>query len=165
MEASSIGIDQGRLNGIPIDVALFTNFTRDHLDYHHDMASYKAAKRKLFDWPELKHAVLNIDDPMGMELATVLKKQMLLTGYTLKNADAGIPVLKACDIRHRASGIEFRIESSLGLARIRTRLIGGFNVSNVLGVLGVLLAAGIRWDDAAISSLCRSHPVTKTGAG
>ena len=148
MEASSIGIDQGRLNGIPIDVALFTNFTRDHLDYHHDMASYKAAKRKLFDWPELKHAVLNIDDPMGMELATVLKKQMLLTGYTLKNADAGIPVLKACDIRHRASGIEFRIESSLGLARIRTRLIGGFNVSNVLGVLGVLLAAGIRWDDA-----------------
>lgn len=148
MEASSIGIDQGRLNGIPIDVGLFTNFTRDHLDYHHDMASYKAAKRKLFDWPGLKHAVLNLDDPMGRELATALKTRISLTGYTLENADTAIPVLKACDIRHRTSGIEFSIDSFSGSARIRTRLIGRFNASNVLGVLGVLLAAGIHWDDA-----------------
>lgn len=148
MEASSIGIDQGRLNGIPIDVALFTNFTRDHLDYHHDMASYKAAKRKLFDWPGLKHAVINLDDPMGRELAADLKKKVSLTAYTLENADVDIPVLKACDIRHRVNGIEFRVESPFGSSRIRTRLIGRFNVSNVLGVLGVLLANGTRWDDA-----------------
>lgn len=53
IEASSIGIDQGRLNGLTIDIALFTNFTRDHLDYHHDMASYKGAKRRLFGWKGL----------------------------------------------------------------------------------------------------------------
>lgn len=151
IEASSIGIDQGRLNGIPIDIALFTNFTRDHLDYHHDMAAYKAAKRKLFDWPGLKHVVLNLDDPMGIELAQVLAGKVALTGFTLESADIGIPVLKAYDLRNRVHGIEFRMESPLGAAKVKTRLVGRFNVSNMLGVLGVLLAAGVSWRDAVRS--------------
>lgn len=155
IEASSIGIDQGRLNGLKIDVALFTNFTRDHLDYHHDMASYKAAKRRLFDWPGLKHAVVNLDDAMGMELAAELKSRMALTGYSLNDVSADIPVLKAVDIRNRTHGDEFRIDSPFGSSKIRTQLIGRFNVSNVLGVLGVLLAEGIEWNAAAqaLSSL------------
>jgi UDP-N-acetylmuramoyl-L-alanyl-D-glutamate--2,6-diaminopimelate ligase len=62
IEASSIGLHQGRLNGLHFDVALFTNFTRDHLDYHGDMQSYEAAKTMLFDWPGLRHAVINLDD-------------------------------------------------------------------------------------------------------
>jgi UDP-N-acetylmuramoyl-L-alanyl-D-glutamate--2,6-diaminopimelate ligase len=62
IEASSIGLDQGRLAGLHVDIALFTNFTRDHLDYHGDMAAYEAAKRRLFDWPGLRHAVLNLGD-------------------------------------------------------------------------------------------------------
>ena len=152
IEASSIGIDQGRLNGLTIDIALFTNFTRDHLDYHHDMESYKAAKRRLFAWPGLKHAVLNLDDAMGLELAGELKSKMALTGYSINDNKADIPVLKAVDIRNRTSGDEFRIESSYGDSKIRTHLIGRFNVSNVLGVLGVLLASGIEWD-AAVQSL------------
>ncbi len=151
MEASSIGIDQGRLNGIPIDIALFTNFTRDHLDYHHDMAAYKAAKRKLFNWPGLKYAVLNLDDPMGIELTAGLAEKIALIGFTLENADAGIPVLRAQDLRNRIQGIEFRVESPFGAARVRTHLIGRFNVSNTLGVLGVLLAAGMPWDKAVFS--------------
>lgn len=152
MEASSIGIDQGRLNGIPIDIALFTNFTRDHLDYHHDMAAYKAAKRKLFDWPELKHAVLNLDDPMGIGLANELAGKVALTGFTLESVtDTGFPVLRAYDLRNRIHGVEFRVESPVGTTRVRTRLIGRFNVSNILGVLGVLLAAGMSWNEAVRS--------------
>lgn len=151
MEASSIGIDQGRLNGIPIDIALFTNFTRDHLDYHHDMVAYKAAKRKLFDWRGLKHAVLNLDDPMGVELANELAARMTLTGFTLKDIDSTVPVLKAHDLRNRTHGLEFRVESSFGTAKVKTHLIGRFNASNTLGVLGVLLAAGMPWSDAVQS--------------
>ncbi len=148
MEASSIGIDQGRLNGISIDIALFTNFTRDHLDYHHDMAAYKEAKHKLFNWPELKQVVLNLDDPMGVELARELAGKCVLTGFTLKETDVGIPVLNAHYLGYRSRGVEFSVESSFGEARIRTHLIGHFNVSNMLGVLGVLLAAGISWNEA-----------------
>lgn len=151
IEASSIGIDQGRLNGLTIDIALFTNFTRDHLDYHHDMDSYKAAKRRLFSWKGLKHAVVNLDDAMGVELARELKSKMALTGYSIDDVRADIPVLRAADIRNRTNGDEFRIESPYGDSKIRTQLIGRFNVSNVLGVLGVLLADGVNWDSAVQS--------------
>lgn len=149
MEASSIGIDQGRLNGLSIDIALFTNFTRDHLDYHHDMAAYKAAKRRLFDWPGLRHAVVNLDDPMGMELVDALKGKVALTGYSrVSGISTDVPLIRAADIRNRVQGTEFRVESPMGTARVKTQLIGLFNVSNVLGVLGVLLAADIPWDTA-----------------
>ena len=158
IEASSIGIDQGRLNGLTIDIALFTNFTRDHLDYHHDMASYKAAKRRLFGWKGLKHAVVNLDDAMGIELASELKSKMALTGYSINGARADIPVLNAVDIRNRTHGDEFRIESPYGDSKIRTQLIGRFNVSNVLGVLGVLLANGIDWDSAVQSLTSLAAP-------
>ena len=145
----SIGIDQGRLNGLSIDIALFTNFTRDHLDYHHDMAAYKAAKRRLFDWPGLRHAVVNLDDPMGMELVDALKGKVALTGYSrVSGISTDVPLIRAADIRNRVQGTEFRVESPMGTARVKTQLIGLFNVSNVLGVLGVLLAADIPWDTA-----------------
>ena len=70
MEVSSHALAQGRVNGVQYDVALLTNLSRDHLDYHGDMANYAAAKRRLFDWPQLKYAVLNLDDEFGFELAT-----------------------------------------------------------------------------------------------
>jgi UDP-N-acetylmuramoyl-L-alanyl-D-glutamate--2,6-diaminopimelate ligase len=72
MEVSSHALTQGRVNGVHYDVALLTNLTRDHLDYHGDMQSYAAAKRRLFDWEHLKHAVLNLDDEFGAELAEEL---------------------------------------------------------------------------------------------
>ena len=68
MEVSSHALDQGRVDGVHFDVAVFTNLTRDHLDYHGDMASYGAAKRKLFEWPGLRAATVNLDDPFGREL-------------------------------------------------------------------------------------------------
>jgi UDP-N-acetylmuramoyl-L-alanyl-D-glutamate--2,6-diaminopimelate ligase len=153
IEASSIGLDQGRLNGLPVQTALFTNFTRDHLDYHGDMATYEAAKTALFDQSGLQHAVLNLDDAMGLRLLAHLQRtapHVALTGYTLVTevpietapADTGITVLRASDIRSSHVGTSFQLRSPDTTMLVRTRLVGRFNVSNVLGIIGVLLGQG-----------------------
>jgi UDP-N-acetylmuramoyl-L-alanyl-D-glutamate--2,6-diaminopimelate ligase len=155
IEASSIGLQQGRLNGMHVDVAVFTNFTRDHLDYHGDMASYEAAKRVLFDWPDLKHAVINLDDAMGLRLIGQLQQRASaaqsgpqpgpkLVGYSLTGRTVpGVPTLRASDILSSHGGTAFRLESLFGNAHVKTQLVGQFNVSNVLAIFGVLLAKGI----------------------
>ena len=151
IEASSIGLDQGRLNGLPVQTALFTNFTRDHLDYHDDMAAYEAAKTALFDQPGLQHAVLNLDDAMGVRLLARLQSrapQVALTGYTLaaatadETAPAGITMLRAGELRSSQAGTSFQLSTASGTMLVRTRLVGRFNVSNVLGIIGVLLGQG-----------------------
>ncbi|MDO9065256.1 MAG: UDP-N-acetylmuramoyl-L-alanyl-D-glutamate--2,6-diaminopimelate ligase, partial [Sulfuricella sp.] len=84
MEVSSHGLAQGRVNGVHFDIAVLTNLSRDHLDYHGDMASYAAAKAGLFAWPELQYAVLNLDDPFGVELAGKLGCSGVQTvGYSI----------------------------------------------------------------------------------
>jgi UDP-N-acetylmuramoyl-L-alanyl-D-glutamate--2,6-diaminopimelate ligase len=163
IEASSIGLHQGRLNGIHVDVALFTNFTRDHLDYHGDMASYEAAKRILFTWPGLQHAVLNLDDPMGLRLVDSLSQAgtgVRLTGYSVRGiAVPGVPTLQASHLRSGHGGTLFNLSSAWGTAPVRTRMVGDFNVSNVLGVLGVLLAKGVEFQ-AALAAVEALVPVS-----
>lgn len=158
LEASSIGIDQGRLNGLVIDLVMFTNFTRDHLDYHKDMASYWEAKRRLFDWLGLKHVVLNLDDAMGLGLADELKGRLPVTGYTLENVDAGVPALCATSIGYTEEGLQFTIQAGEKTADIALGLVGRFNISNILGVLGILLAADIPWEDAVAAIKTISAP-------
>ncbi|MEN3296365.1 MAG: UDP-N-acetylmuramoyl-L-alanyl-D-glutamate--2,6-diaminopimelate ligase [Burkholderiales bacterium] len=147
IEASSIGLDQARLNGMHVDVALFTNFTRDHLDYHGNMDAYEDAKRMLFDWPGLQHAVINLDDDMGRRLVQHLKKtnsRLPVTGYTVTGqADQDIAALRAAEVRSSHGGTVFRLDSDHGTAQVRTQLVGHFNVSNVLGIFGVLQAKGV----------------------
>ncbi|MDB5728290.1 MAG: UDP-N-acetylmuramoyl-L-alanyl-D-glutamate--2,6-diaminopimelate ligase [Noviherbaspirillum sp.] len=147
IEASSIGLDQARLNGMHIDVALFTNFTRDHLDYHGDMDSYAEAKQILFAWPGLKHAVINLDDELGQRLIEQLQTSnpsLPITGYTLTGRSVpGVTILSAGDVRSAQGGTAFRLDCAQGSAQLKTQLVGQFNVSNVLGILGVLLARGI----------------------
>jgi len=151
-EASSIGLHQGRMNGLHVDAALFTNFTRDHLDYHKDMASYEAAKTMLFDWPGLRHAVINLDDEMGLRLVRHLQEKhpsVTLIGYTL--CDRAVPdvqVLRGTDIRSAHAGTNFQLHGQFGAVPVHTQLIGKFNISNVLGVIGVLLSKGIAWETA-----------------
>jgi len=145
IEASSIGLDQGRLNGLHIDAALFTNFTRDHLDYHGGMEAYESAKRRLFDWPGLRHAVINLDDAMGQRLLAHMRSQapsVEVIGYSIAGAAAGVPVLRAADIRVSNGGTVFQFSAPQGTSQVRTQLVGQFNVSNVLGIAGVLLARG-----------------------
>lgn len=159
IEASSIGLDQGRLNGMHFDAALFTNFTRDHLDYHSSMAAYEAAKRLLFEWPGLKHAVINADDALGEQLIQHYRNKLPIIAYSLSvHAPNNVPTLRASGIRARPKGTEFQIDSPFGTARVTTHLVGQFNVSNVLGVLGVLLAKGMAWE-AAIDAVTHLYPV------
>ena len=151
IEVSSIGLGQGRTLGMHFDVALFTNLTRDHLDYHGTMECYEAAKAKLFAWPGLKTAVLNLDDPAGQRLVNQLTSQPggpCVTGYTLRDAAsqpdiAGVTMLRASQFRSRHAGTEFHLDSPLGAAQVKTRLVGHFNISNALAVLGALLAKGV----------------------
>jgi UDP-N-acetylmuramoyl-L-alanyl-D-glutamate--2,6-diaminopimelate ligase len=152
IEASSIGLDQGRLDGMHFDIALFTNLTRDHLDYHGDMETYEGAKRQLFEWPGLQHAVVNLDDEAGLRLIEHMKRigsSVVMTGYTVtgKTVD-GIDVLQATDIRTSHGGTVFQLHSRFGSAHVRAQTVGRFNVSNLLGVIGVMLAKGIAFSDA-----------------
>ena len=151
IEVSSIGLDQERAAGMHFDVAMFTNLTRDHLDYHGDMATYEAAKVKLFDWPGLKTAVINLDDPMGLRLARhvdgKLSGEYPVIGYTLQDAASqpdlpGVLMLRASQFRSRHAGTDFHLECALGVALVKTQLVGHFNISNALAVLGALLAHG-----------------------
>ncbi len=152
IEVSSIGLEQGRASGMHFDVALFTNLTRDHLDYHGTMESYEAAKTRLFEWPGLKTAVLNLDDPAGLRLVNHLQARTSgapsLIGYTLHDAAAqpdiaGVAILRASQFKSRHAGTDFHLESPHGSATVKTQLVGHFNISNALAVLGALLGAGV----------------------
>ncbi|WP_332848433.1 UDP-N-acetylmuramoyl-L-alanyl-D-glutamate--2,6-diaminopimelate ligase [Massilia sp. S19_KUP03_FR1] len=148
IEVSSIGLEQGRTDGMHFDVALFTNLTRDHLDYHGDMASYEAAKVKLFTWPGLKTAVVNLDDEAGLRLLGQIPAGVAVTGYTLRDAEAqpdidGVAILRASNLRSRHAGTEFHLASPFGAGTAKTQLVGRFNISNALAVLGALLAKGV----------------------
>ena len=147
IEASSIGLLQQRMQGMHVDVAVFTNLTRDHLDYHGDMATYEAAKAMLFDWPGLRHAVLNLDDEAGLRLVERVRKNnasTAITGYSLEGRSAsGITSLQAVDIRPSHAGTVFQLQAPSASSQVRTQLVGNFNVSNVLAIIGVLLAKGV----------------------
>lgn len=162
IEASSIGIHQGRMNGLHCDVAVFTNFTRDHLDYHGDMAAYEAAKTALFDWPGLQHAIVNLDDPMGVRLVAHVRKNspsVAIIGTTLAGqAVQGIAVLQASDIRTSQTGTTFQLESPHGAVTVKTQMVGHFNVSNVLAIIGVLLAKAVPLQ-AAVEVIEKLTPV------
>jgi UDP-N-acetylmuramoyl-L-alanyl-D-glutamate--2,6-diaminopimelate ligase len=151
MEASSHGLVQGRVNGVKFDVALFTNLTRDHLDYHGDMESYAKAKQRLFHMPQLKTAVINVDDEYGVRLARELKAENLeVITYSLKLGD-----ICGSNLSLTRDGLGLDITSRWGKGRLQSRMLGAFNASNLLGVLGVLLAGGVKFNDAmhALSQL------------
>jgi UDP-N-acetylmuramoyl-L-alanyl-D-glutamate--2,6-diaminopimelate ligase len=136
MEVSSIGLDQGRANGAHFDVAVFTNLTRDHLEYHGSMEAYGAAKARLFDAPGLNAAVLNLDDPFGAELAARLKGRVRTIGYTLADADGADLVLRAAQLAQTGTGTAFEVDG----VRYAAPVIGRFNAANLLAVIGALLA-------------------------
>jgi len=153
MEVSSHGLDQGRVNGVEFDVALFTNLTRDHLDYHRTMAEYEAAKSRLFAWPTLEACVINHDDPFGRTLAAEARArgQTVLT-YGIAGGD-----IVATRVEPTSAGMKLVIATPCGRADVALRLSGTFNASNALGVLGVLLASGIGLTDA-VAALERVTP-------
>ncbi len=160
MEVSSIGLDQDRVSGVEFDVALFTNLSRDHLEYHRTMRRYGEAKAKLFAWDSLQHAVVNLDDEFGADLAKRIRRPGLkVLGYGFGRARAGrASLVSGSDVRADATGISFRAKTPWGSARIVSPALGRFNASNLLGTLAVLLASGVALR-RAVAALARLQPL------
>ncbi len=165
MEVSSHALAQGRVNGVRFDIAMLTNLSRDHLDYHGDMDSYAASKRKLFDWESLRCVVLNLDDAFGAGLVEELSgSQVDVIGYGL--SDAALKLAERQGIRMvygriremSARGLSLSVHSSWGGAELHSGLLGRFNAENLLGVLAVLLASDVALD-VAVNSLGRMQAV------
>jgi UDP-N-acetylmuramoyl-L-alanyl-D-glutamate--2,6-diaminopimelate ligase len=140
MEVSSHALEQGRVAATAFEVAAFTNLTRDHLDYHGSMEAYGAAKAKLFVWPGLKAAAINIDDAFGRELAHKLPPDV--HAWRLSSAGDAQADVAASDIVTSAEGVAFNVRTPWGEKQIRSRLLGRFNVANLLTVIGCLAALG-----------------------
>lgn len=150
MEVSSHALDQGRVKGVRFDVAVLTNLTRDHLDYHGTVEAYAEAKRKLFHWPDLKAVVLNLDDAFGRHLADELSGQSLqIIGYGVgKVEDYPAGTLVATDPVFDHAGIRATVHGAQGQGVLQAPVLGQFNLHNLLAALGVLLAKCVAWAEA-----------------
>jgi UDP-N-acetylmuramyl-tripeptide synthetase len=146
IEASSIGIDEHRLDGTQLHTAIFTNLTQDHLDYHGTMDAYWRAKARLFSWPGLKAAVVNIDDAKGAELLQQLDARTLdIWSVSCERAAR----LQARNITIDGDGLAFEVVEGLESYRLSTGLIGQYNVSNLLGVIAAMRTLGVPLAQAA----------------
>jgi len=155
MEVSSHGLIQHRLSGVEFDVALLTNLSRDHLDYHGTLRSYRAAKARLFSWPTLKWAVLNLDDQFGAELvARVGRANVNVLGYGFsrtrlpRTAGSRLLRVQGRNLRIAADGLSFDVATPWGSASFSSGLIGRFNAANLLGSLAALLASDSGLDES-----------------
>ena len=154
MEVSSHGLDQGRVNAIEFDFAVFTNLTRDHLDYHVTMDAYASAKQKLFNWPTLRTAIVNADDDFGKKMAESLRNnnKSLLT-YGLLHGD-----VRADSLTLNPNGISMQVSTPQGAAVLNASVLGRFNAYNLLAVLATLLARQVPLNDA-IAAIAQIKPV------
>jgi UDP-N-acetylmuramoyl-L-alanyl-D-glutamate--2,6-diaminopimelate ligase len=138
MEVSSHALDQGRVDAVHYDVAVFTNLTRDHLDYHGDMAQYGAAKAKLFHRNGLKAAVVNLDDSFGSELLRTVDASVRQIGLSSRGAQQA--TLRADSLMLDGRGIAFDLVVEGARYPVQSPLLGRFNVDNLLAVAGALYA-------------------------
>jgi UDP-N-acetylmuramoyl-L-alanyl-D-glutamate--2,6-diaminopimelate ligase len=150
LEVSSHSLDQGRVSGLAFDMAIFTNLSHDHLDYHGDMASYGLAKSLLFQGSELKTAIVNADDPYSEVLQGVLAPQARLLTYSVQGADS---YGRASNVSFHDSGLEAEIETPWGSGVLHSPLAGDFNLSNLLAALAAACVAGMPLQRVLESSL------------
>ena len=143
MEVSSHGLDQGRVSALAFDVAVLTNLSRDHLDYHGTMQAYAEAKAKLFAWPDLGCRVLNLDDDFGRQLAAE-KHDSRLISYSLEDSSA---YLYCREATFDDDGVRATLVTPQGEHHLRSSLLGRFNLSNVLAAVGALLGLDYALDE------------------
>ncbi|MDH5444885.1 MAG: UDP-N-acetylmuramoyl-L-alanyl-D-glutamate--2,6-diaminopimelate ligase [Gammaproteobacteria bacterium] len=158
MEVSSHALEQGRVNGVKFDCAVFTNLSRDHLDYHGDMQAYAEAKAKLFGFDKLKFAVVNVDDEFGRELSERISEPVQLIRYGISDEYLK-PDVFASQLNLSSDGLQFEIETPWGRGAVSANLMGQFNVSNLLAVLSVLILHGMSLNEA-IEKLSDLNPVS-----
>ena len=148
MEVSSHGLEQGRVNGVAFDLAMFTNLSRDHLDYHGDMDAYGRAKARLFQMPGLRYAVINGDDPFGRHLINELPESVEAVIYTLSDEEHDQTTVRGQIVSQGHDGLLLDVQSPWGDGRLHSALLGRFNASNLLAVLSALLLSGVGFDTA-----------------
>jgi len=143
----------GSLDGVHLRLAMFTNFSQDHLDYHGDLDKYWQAKEVLFDWPGLQAVVINIDDPKGVLLANKLQKtgQVKVWTYATQKQDVKTTSqhIQAVKVEYANRGMQFEIQLGDKFVSFNTTMVGHYNVSNLTGVIACLCALEHRLDDAA----------------
>ncbi|MFT4769542.1 MAG: UDP-N-acetylmuramoyl-L-alanyl-D-glutamate--2,6-diaminopimelate ligase, partial [Glaciecola sp.] len=167
MEVSSHALDQGRLNTLDIDSAIFTNLSRDHLDYHGDMRSYGEAKASLFAFDSLQAAIVNADDPFSRTVVQSISSGVSVLRYGIEDASADV---RLSNLQLSSSGLGFRFESPWGDATIKCPLLGKFNAVNLLAALTAALQAGLPFNAvmAAVEGLQavpgRMEPLRVAGA-
>jgi len=147
LEASSHALAQGRIEQVPFKAALFSNLSRDHLDYHPDMAAYGAAKARLFVWPGLTLAVINQDDAFGRDLCADLAGGVQLLRYGVDSADGVVADIRWSKLRFGPEGATGSWHTPWGEAPLRLPVHAEFSVANVAAVLAVLCADGVSLDD------------------
>lgn len=159
MEVSSHGLDQFRVNGVPFRTAIFTNLTRDHLDYHNSMEAYGATKARLFHWQGLQNAIINSDDEFGAKLIAELKQtysgSLKIHSYGF-NAHADIRIT---EFIAGTQGMKISLATPWGNGTAQTRLLGRFNAQNFAAALGALCAGGFAFQ-AALNALAQIRPAT-----
>lgn len=154
MEVSSHALSQGRVEGVRFDTAVLTNLSRDHLDFHRDMGSYAAAKARLFDARDLRHAVVNLDDEFGRDLLSVIPGGVGVTAYTMEPEATPTAkrqpdkVLRGKLERVGPEGIHLAVETAREKGKLSVPLLGRFNAHNLLAALGVLIEQGIGFERA-----------------
>ena len=147
LEASSIGIVEGRLGAMDFNVAVFLNFTHDHLDFHGSMQAYWEAKKSLFDWPGLKAAVINIDDSKGVELNAALAKSDLDVWTFSCEPSLMMARLQAQGLAYGDGTLSFDVVEGTQTHRIATSMVGKFNVSNLLAAMATMRAMNLPLED------------------
>ena len=152
MEVSSVGLHQKRVKAVAFDTAIFTNLTRDHLDYHETMEAYLENKKKLFETEGLKHAVVNLDDPSALAIINAIASDVEVMTYSLNNK---IATVYAEEISLTPQGIDAVVVTPAGKGRVTPRLIGYFNFSNLLAVIATLVSYLSRRGDLNLVTLCR----------
>ncbi|MDH5484845.1 MAG: UDP-N-acetylmuramoyl-L-alanyl-D-glutamate--2,6-diaminopimelate ligase [Gammaproteobacteria bacterium] len=160
MEVSSHGLDQGRVDGVDFDVAVLTNLGRDHMDYHGDMDAYSAAKKSLFERPELRAIVVNIDDAFGRQLAADLQGavETWVYGIAPDVFHGARHYVFASNIEASPDGIKMQVRCPSGEATVALRLMGEFNAYNAMATLAVMLIQKIPFKDA-IQRLQQLRPI------
>ncbi|MDD5633382.1 MAG: UDP-N-acetylmuramoyl-L-alanyl-D-glutamate--2,6-diaminopimelate ligase [Methylococcales bacterium] len=149
MEVSSHGLEQGRINGVIFKGAVFTNISRDHLDYHGTMEAYLQAKLMLLNKPGLAFAVVNLDDFYSDQIIAAVPKGVVVWGVSVQGKSlASCEYVSAENILHKVDGIEFDVGWRGDIQRVKVPLYGDFNVENILTVLAVMLATGVPMSEA-----------------
>ncbi len=148
VEVSSHSLVQRRVAGLQVDTAVFTNLSRDHLDYHGDLASYAAAKSRLFAMSGLKNAVINIDDSVGRMILANLDPHIRAITYSVEDQDSSASADIYCrTIGLSPEGLRAAISTPWGDGELRSPLLGKFNLANLLAVIGAAIAQGFALHD------------------